>query len=513
MKYFSLEFLIFPLLLFLSACNTEPPDEHTLRIGLASSPVTLDPRFATDAASFKVQELMHCSLIKLGEDFLPQASLATSWQQHDAYTWTFQLAKDYTFHNGQSVTAQDVKATLQSVLDKDISSPLKAGFAAIESIQVDNPYQITLHLNKPDASLLTRLNLGILPVSEAKKAHQAKHTIGCGAFKLEKWDHVLSLVRANSKLHSSKSQPSSSNIQAIEILTIKDPVTRALKLVRGEIDFTQNDLPPHLLPWLKKQKHLNITTQASTTFSYLGLNMQDPILKHVKVRKALALALDRNLLKQALFGDLPTLGETLLTPQHWAATTVPFTPFDSNKAEQLLDEAGFKRQDNGIRFHLNYRTSTNPTRLRLVTAIADAWQKIGVDVSIESLEWGGFYARIKRGDFQVFSLSWVGITDPDIYRWVLHTDMQPPKGANRGRYSNAQVDQWLDAAASSQSLAERKALYAKIQTKMAEDQVYIPLWYDAVVAVSGPRLQGFKPRNDASLRSLLQCSLKPFPNE
>ena len=101
------------------------------------------------------------------------------------------------------------------------------------------------------------------------------------------------------------------------------------------------------------------------------------------------------------------------------------------------------------------------------------------------------------------------ITDPDIYRWILHTDMQPPKGANRGRYSNRQVDDWLDAAASSQDLNERKVLYAKVQQQMTKDQVYIPLWYDAVVAVSNRRLQGFKPRNDGSLLPLLHATLQP----
>ena len=213
-------------------------------------------------------------------------------------------------------------------------------------------------------------------------------------------------------------------------------------------------------------------------------------------------------LKIKLFAVLKDrLGESILTPKHWASASIPLTPFDANKAEQLLDEAGFPKNNNGIRFELNYRTSTNPTRLRLVTAIADAWQKIGVMVSIESLEWGGFYARIKRGDFQVFSLSWVGITDPDIYRWVLHTEMQPPKGANRGYYSNPNVDDWLDQAAVSEDMQERKVLYEKIQYQMANDQIYIPLWFDAVVAVSGPRLQGFIPRNDGSLLPLLKTHL------
>ncbi|MDQ7001257.1 MAG: ABC transporter substrate-binding protein, partial [Ghiorsea sp.] len=486
----SMKFFGLILLFLLSACHQEPPQNNTLRIGLASAPISLDPRFATDAASHRVQELIHCSLVQLGENFLPQPSLATSWQQTDPYTWVFTLRDDFTFHNGQGVTATDVAATIRAVLDKTLSSPLRAGFTAIEHITVNNPYQLTLHLNKPDASLLTRLNLGILPASEASKPHHAKQTIGCGAFKLKKWDNTLYLQRA---------QANHQSIQAIEILAIKDPVTRVLKLVRNEIDFTQNDLPPHLLPWLKRQANITITSKPSTTFSYIGLNMQDKILKHQKVRKALALALDRTLLKQALFANLPTLGETILTPNHWAAADIPITPFDPIQAEKLLDEAGFKRQANGIRFHINYRTSTNPTRLRLVTAIADSWQNIGVDVSIESLEWGGFYARIKRGDFQVFSLSWVGITDPDIYRWILSTDMQPPKGANRVHYSNTQVDAWLEQAASSQNLNQRKVLYAKVQRQMAADQVYIPLWYDAVVAVSNKRLQGFKPRNDGSL--------------
>jgi len=443
--------------------------------------------------------------VKLGEDFLPKPNLAKSWSHPDPYTWAFELNQDVRFHDQQSVTAQDVAATIHGILNKTLASPLRAGFTAIESIEVLNPSQLIIKLNKPDASLLTRLNVGILPASQANKPHQAKQNLGCGEFSLLSWSNtVLTLKRA---------QPNTdSNIQTIQILTIKDPVTRVLKLVRNEIDFTQNDLPPHLLPWLKKQPNIHISYLPSTTFSYLGLNMLDDTLQHQKVRQALALALNRKLLKQALFADLPTLGESVLTPKHWAATPLNITPFNPKLAEQLLDESGFPRDEHGIRFNINYRTSTNPTRLRLVTAIADAWQKIGVNVSIESLEWGGFYARIKRGDFQVFSLSWVGITDPDIYRWILHTDMQPPKGANRGRYSNAEVDAWLDAAAVSENITERKRLYALIQQQMAADQIYIPLWYDAVVAVSNNRLQGFTPRNDGSLVPLLSAQLNSKPS-
>jgi len=496
-------FLFIALLsLSLQACQHQEVEENTLRVGLASAPISLDPRFATDAASHKVQELVHCGLVQLGEDFLPKPNLASSWNHPDPYTWVFELKKDITFHDGQLVTANDVIATIHGVLNQDLSSPLRAGFASIASVSSLNHSQLTIKLHKPDASLLTRLNLGILPAVRANLSHNARETVGCGPFKLDSWvNNTLSLER--------HTQSETSNIKHIKVLAIKDPVTRVLKLARNEIDFTQNDLPPHLIPWLQKQPNITISHQPSTTFSYLGLNMLDPILKQQKVRRALALALDRNLLKKALFGDLPTLGESILTPKHWASMPLPITPFDIKQAGRLLDEAGFQKNNQGIRFQLNYRTSTNPTRLRLVTAIADAWKNIGIDVSIESLEWGGFYARIKQGDFQVFSLSWVGITDPDIYRWVLHSDMQPPKGANRGRYINQDVDHWLDQAAVSADMVERKTLYRRIQQQMANDQVYIPLWFDAVVAVSGERLEGFNPKNDGSLLPLLNAHLKP----
>ncbi len=489
------------LSLVLTACQQQAVEQGELRVGVAQLPMSLDPRFATDAASHKIQALLHRGLIRLNDDFMPQADVAASWQHSDALTWTFELKKDVYFHDGTHLQAKDVAATLRGVLNKDLGSPLRAGFAAIESVEVLSPYRLRLHLNKTDSSLLTRLSLGIVPETMANKPHQARNMMGAGVFELQSWhgnDLYLKRVHVSS----------TSNIEVLHFIRVKDAVTRCLKLVRGEIDFTQNDLPTDLLPYLKKQKHLTLQTRASTTFSYIGLNIQDTILKDVHVRQALALAVDRKRLKKALFSDLPELAETVLTPNHWATTSLPETLFNPQEAEKMLDKAGFPRAKDGIRFTLNYRTSTDPARLRLATAIADMWQKIGIKVSIESLEWGGFYARIKRGDFQVFSLSWVGIVDPDIYRWILYSEMWPPKGANRGRYSNADVDTWLEKASESESIKQRQHLYAKVQEKMQQDQVYIPLWYEPVLAVSSQRLQDFKPSSDGGLLGLLNANIK-----
>jgi len=486
------------VLLMVTACEQVVPGNGEIRIGLAQAPMSLDPRYATDAASHRVQELLHRGLVRLNAHFEPQPDAAEHWEHPDALTWYFFVRPDLKFHDGTPVRASDVAATLNSIMDVTRASPLRAGFAAIRKVEAVSGHELVIHLIKPDASLLTRLSVGILPARLAARGQQARNIIGCGPCHLLTWDqHGLVLER---KMHGK-------SVRRLRFLTVKDPVTRCLKLARGELDFTENDLPPHLLPYLHRQKQLKISSRASTTFSYVGLNLHDSILKHVRVRHALALALDRERLKNALFSGLPELAETVLSPTHWAAIHLPATTFNPVMAEGLLDKAGYPRRGDGIRFTLNYRTSTDPSRLRLATAIASMWHNIGVDVHIESLEWGGFYARIKRGDFQVYSLSWVGIVDPDIYRWILHSDMWPPKGANRGRYSNAQVDTWLDEAAHTENRRQRRRLYGQVERRMAVDQVYIPLWYEPVIAVSGPRISGFSPAPDGNLLGLLKVKI------
>jgi len=496
MKY-SVLLPVLTMLVLLAGCQVAEQDKGMLRVGLAQMPITVDPRFATDAASVRVQEFIHRGLTKLDEHFNVQGDLAERWEHPQALLWRFYLKPGIVFSDGSKLGAADVVATLNAVLDTALASPLKASFAAIDSVTAEGGDVVVIRLHKPDASLLTRLNLGVLPQSIAHAPYRAHQTVGCGAYRLQSWSESAIVLQRVGKQGS---------VARIRFSGVKDPVTRILKLTRGELDFVQNDLPPHLLNYIKQQ-HLDIQTRPSTTFSYIGLNLQDKTLKDVRVRRALALAIDRVKLKKALFADLPVLAESVLTPTHWASSDLPVLLFDREAAKHLLDEAGVLPGSDGVRFKIVYRTSTDPTRLRLATAIAAMWADVGVQVSIESLEWGGFYARIKRGDFQVFSLAWVGITDPDIYRWILHSTMWPPKGANRGRYASDQMDGWLDEAAAANTQLERKALYGLIEQKMQQDMVYVPLWYDPVIAVSGPRISGFKVKPDGSLLSLMNVTL------
>jgi len=360
----------------LLSCSQQQPEPGELRVALAQSVMSLDPRFSTDAASHRVQELVHRGLVRLDEHFEAVPDAADAWTHPDALIWKFHLRSDLYFHDGRAVHAADVAATLNSILNPATASPLRAGFSAIERVEVNGERDVTIHLSHPDASLLTRLSIGILPADVAKKGNQVRAIIGCGACRVVSGnDRDLVLERVG------KLPPHA--VRRFHFITVKDPVTRCLKLARGEVDFTENDLPPHLLGYLKKQENLHISTRPSTTFSYIGMNLHDKYLADVRVRHALALALNRATLKKALNADLPQLGETVLTPSHWAAKPLPATAFDVEKANALLDAAGFKRGADGIRFQLNYRTSTDPARLRMASAIAAVWRKIGVHTHVE----------------------------------------------------------------------------------------------------------------------------------
>ncbi|MDQ6975151.1 MAG: ABC transporter substrate-binding protein [Mariprofundaceae bacterium] len=494
--------LFYVFLLAMLACTQSEPAQGLVRVGVAELPITLDPRYATDAASQKVQAFIHRGLTRQDEHFLPQADIASHWLQKNPLTWDFFLRNDVFFHDGRPVLGDDVVATLRSVMDAEQASPLRASFASIKSMEVLDNHHIRLHLSEPDAALLTRLNIGILPQEIARQSQQVRGIVGCGAFVFKSWQKNTILLERKNKKNTTGA------VQRIAFIRVKDAVTRSLKLARGEIDMMQNDFPLHMLPYLRQQPGVKIVSTASTTFAYIGINLQDKYLANVQVRHALALGVDRKKLKKALFLDAPVLAETILGKNHWAAAQLPTMAYNPAKAMVLLDNAGFPVRADGWRFHLTYRTSTNPERLRLATAIAAGWRDLNIDVSIESLEWGSFYARIKRGDFQLFSLSWVGISDPDIYRWILHSDMWPPKGANRGRYHNAHVDDWLMAAMHSTSVEQRIDFYRQVQQQMYHDQVYIPLWYEPVIAVMGTRISGFIPQMNGALTPLMNAKLR-----
>ncbi len=462
------------------------PETDALRFGISSAPINLDPRFATDAASSRINRLLYQRLVDFDDAYLAKPALA-SWQALTPVHYRFQLINQQPeFHDGAALTTADIKATYDSVLDPDTASPHLAGFNMIDAIEIIDDRSIDFHLNKPDPLFPGRLVIGIMPAKLLVTDHPFnRHPIGSGPFQFVDWPEEgrLQLQRLNDK-------------QTFEFIAVKNPTVRVLKLLRGEIDMLQNNLPSELVGYLAEQEEINLIKSPGSSFTYLGFNMQDEDTGNLNLRRAIAYALDRDAIIKYVMGDAATPANALLPPDHWAGNSdlLPYL-HDPDKARLLLKQAGYV---DGKRAQIIYKTSSDPFRIRLATVIQQQLSEVGIDVDLRSYDWGTFYGDIKAGRFQMFSLSWVGIKTPDIFRYVFHSEYIPPNGANRGHYSDIQADELIDAAEAELTLPQQAKYYAQLQAHLLQQLPYVPLWYEDHLFAARKEINGYTLARDGN---------------
>jgi peptide/nickel transport system substrate-binding protein len=479
-------------LLGLVACG-RPGDPDRVRMGLATAPVNLDPRFATDAASARVNRLLYRRLVELGENERPLPGLAT-WTRPAPDRYLFTLRDDRaarTFAHGRHLTMADVQATLEAILEPDTGSPFRTQLALIERMEVVDSERLAIRLYRPDPLFPAYLALEIMPADLLAMAHPFhRHPVGSGPFRLDGWPEPgrLRLRRIRDGL-------------PLELVEVKDPGVRVMKLLRGEIGLLQNDLAPELFGYLRGRAEVRVTTRPGSNFTYLGLNLQDPRLARPGVRKALAHAIDRGAIIRHVLGGAAQPAQALLPPGHWAgAPDLPPLAHDPALARRLLDAEGFGP---GRPLALEFKTSTDPFRLRLATIIQSQLAEVGVRLQVRSLDWGTFYGDIKAGRFQIYSLTWVGIHTPDQFRYLFHSTSLPPAGANRGRYRSAAADALIERAERQPDLTAQAEVYRELQRLLLEELPYIPLWYeDQIVAVRSD-IRGYSLAADGGYEGLV----------
>ncbi|HEC18247.1 MAG TPA: ABC transporter substrate-binding protein [Gammaproteobacteria bacterium] len=497
--FFRLSFFLLAILL-LGACAPAP--DATLRMGLASAPVTLDPRFATDATSSRINRLLYARLVEFDEQQRPAPGLAR-WERLGPSHYRFVLQAsdaDRTFSDGSRLSARDVKATYDSVLDPATASPHRASLSMIRRIAVIDDDTVDFFLSKPDRLFPGYLVIGILPAAKLAAQHPFnRQPVGSGPFRLLAWPEEgrLQLLRRRDG-------------QAISFVRVSDATVRVLKLLRGELDMLQNDLPPELIVFLQDRPGIRVSRARGSNFTYLGFNLQDEIVGQRDVRRAIALAIDREKIIRYVMGKAARPASALLPPEHWAGNPgLPLIDYDPEAARALLAKHGYTPQHP---LKISYKTSTNAFRLRLATVLQSQLKEVGIDIDLRSYDWGTFYGDIKAGNFQMFSLSWVGIKTPDIFRYVFHSESVPPNGANRGRFRDSQVDRLIEAAERAESLAAQAAAYRQLQARLLETLPYVPLWYEDHVFVAHKGISGYKLGLDGNydgLRTVHVLSNKP----
>lgn len=481
-----------------------------IAVGLENGPITLDPRFATDATASQIGDLLFDGLTRLDDQSRRLPQLAARWEVPDPLTYIFHLQDGFQFSNGQPVTADDVRATYDAIRDPRTHSPKQQELEAVEAVEVLDRLTVRFRLRYPFAPFLNATGLGILPASQiaASAGKALAAPIGSGPFRLQEFllDDKLVLVR-------NPSYPlGAPRLAGVLFMVVPDAVSRLLELKRGTLDLVQNAIDPDSLSWLRQQPNIAVVARPGTTFQYLGMNLRDPPLADVRVRRALAHAIDRDAIVDTILKGLATPATGLLPPTHWAysadVTTYAYNP---KRAKELLDEAGYTDPDGDgplPRFHLSYKTTVVELRRRIAEVLQGQLAQIGIALDLRSYEWATFYNDIKRGNFQLYSLAWVGIEDPDIYYQTCHSSQTPPQGNNRGYFHEDTVDSLTEAARRTLQPDERRRLYAEVQRRVSQLLPVLPLWWTTNVAAMNRRLQGYELRPNASYVSLKDAWLE-----
>ncbi len=477
---------------WLPGCSRRPPADTVVML-IESSPVNLDTRVGADAQSEHIDMLIFDSLVKKDANFDVQPWLASSWDHPDPLTYTFHIRPGVRFHDGRLLTSADVKWSIDTMHNGALITPKSGAFARVASVTAPDPATCVVRLNKPDPFLLWNLSdgaLGIVPAGSGKDFW--RHPIGTGAYKFvsQQQDKDVVLVRNDASW-----QPLPA-IQRIDFHVVPDDITRALELQKGSADVAINALEPDTIQALRHNAQLTIESSPGTVLNYISLNLRDPYLKDVRVRRAVAMAVNRPLMLHTLWRDQARLADNLLPPGHWArADDAKSYTYDPAQANRLLDEAGYPRGKNGIRFPLQMKISntSNPTRL-MALVLQQQLRAVGIALDVRSYEFATFYSDITKGAFSMYALRWIGGNEsPDIFRYGYTTETLPPHGANRGHYYNAALETALADARTATSRAEERTDYVKVQRILADDVPTIFLWYQDNIVVHAHRLGHIEP--------------------
>jgi len=476
---------LFVLSLCLAAC-AKKPDANTLVMIIESSPTNLDPRVGLDAQSERIDDLLFDDLFTRDEHLNVQPGLVERWQMPDPRTYVFHLRSAVRFHDGRALTSRDVKWTFDSLLQGKILSTKASAYRFVDHIEAPDQSTIIFHLKEPDAPLLWNLSdgaIGIVPYGSGNEV--SSHPIGSGPFRFVSSEQDKNvIIERNDDYWGQKAK-----LKRVRFDVVPDLTTRALELRKGSADVAFNSLTGDMVINLQKEPSLTIMHTTGTRVAYIGFNLRDPILKDVRVRQALARAIDRRPIIHYLLRDFAKPASNLLPPESWAYSEVLSNDFAPDAARLLLDAAGYP-PNNGVRFHLTMKTSTEESTRLLAAVLQQQLRDVGIVLDIRTFESATFFSDVTRGAFQFYSMTWAGGTeDPDIFEYVFHSARFPPKGANRGFYSNPRVDALIDQARREPNQNVRRQLYAELQRILATDVPTINLWYLDNVMVHSKRVR------------------------
>jgi peptide/nickel transport system substrate-binding protein len=421
-----------------------------------------------------------------GDSLDPFPDLAQKWRiSPDGKTYTFYLVKNAVWHDGQPFTSADVKFSIEEVLLKHHPAG-KLLFGAIDRVETPDPYTAILELKYAYAPLMTWLMFKnfstIIPKhiyegTDIKKNPYNFQPIGTGPFKFKEYvkgSHVRVVRNEN---YFRKGQP---YLDEIIIRIIPDWTSMLTAFETGEVNYMSWGIPRHSLARLAKLPHVKVDLKTAVENGALWtrFNLRHAALGKLKVRQAMAYATDKKeILKKAFYGQ-GIIAESFINPDNpftsWAYDPgIPVYEYNPDKANKLLDEAGFPRKSNGMRFSIRQYTSASDVEAGKTNEILrEQWRKVGIELKVMPLEGTAFPQLVyKKWDFDLAMGFWPFGPDPSLLGLHIHSRQIRPGlvPGNIMGYRNESVDGLLDKAAAASDLKERAKMYGEISSIIAED--------------------------------------------
>lgn len=498
-KGLALTSLLLTAIFLPSACRRQ---SSGFVIALSDNIKTIDPigSPSVDAASERVRTLMFNSLVKKDEKFDYVPELASNIQRsEDGLSFLFTLRDGVTFHDGRPFTSADAKYTLDTVLASTFAKA--ASFfegsgankkAYVKSVEAPDAHTLIIRLNNQWTGLLPNLvPIAIIPKDSYES--QKTHPLGTGPFKFKSYDQVQQVVDLEANQSYWEGAP---QIPAIRTRAISESNQLQAELQSGRVDIAPlaTSLSPDAIKGLGQNSNLSVHQFVGSNLNLLTFNTAEAPLDNVKVRQAIAYAIDRESMIRDLALGQGAIAHSILPEGSWAYVQGQTYHFDPNKAKQLLDDAGFRDPDGAgpqMRFAkpIIFRISGSSASARQYASVIQNYLRdVGIPVSIETSELNVLFEFLRRGQFQMTYGQWVGGNqDPIFYRDLFASSEIPTEtraSRNRSRYSNPELDEILTEAANTYDHAKATPLYAKAQEIISRDVPVFPLWYQANMVIA-----------------------------
>lgn len=450
----------------------EPQRGGSLNYGIASTDITVgvDPHVIQGDRTGWVLGQICEGLLNYDQGLNPVPWLAKSWEiSEDGLVYTFYLQQGITFHNGREMVADDVKFSLERMLDPNTGSRRRTNLEIIEKIEVVDPYTVSITLKSsfsPFITYLVGVYAAIIPAESVDADGKITHPIGTGPFTFGEWVKNDHLTVKRFPDYWIEGLP---YLDEIVFKPLPDEAVRLTALRTDQVHVTHS-LPEKLLPKLSQSadEPFILDIQPGVSWRMVIMSTRKPPFDNVKVRQAVHYALDREELMLALTWGFGEVADQIWTPDSFWYMPDPLLTRDLEKSKALLKEAGY---ENGIDFTLECRSSYLP----VAEVVQDQLKQAGIRAEIGVLDWASLKPRMEVFDFQM-AVSGAGwYSDPDA-RYGRFYSEKGPANYFAGGYTNPRIEELLEQGRVETDPAKRKEIYTEVWRTTRDEAPLIMLF-------------------------------------